>query len=866
MTKGDDVMPKEKILIVEDERVVAMDIQNRLKVLGYSVCGSASSGKDAVKKASELQPDLILMDIVLKGDLDGIDAAGQIRERFNIPVVYLTAFSDEKTLQRARLTGPYGYILKPFEDSELRSNIEIALYKGVMDTRIEHLNRIIGAIRSVNQLIVREKDPDRLIQDTCDNLIATRGFSNAWIALLDENKEFMATAEAGLGEDFLPMTERLKRGELPECAKRALARPDVVVIKAPSAICTDCPLVKTYHCRGAMSIRMEHGGKMYGLLTVSTPIDFMTEEELSLFKEIAGDISFALHAIEIEKERNLAEEALQRSEMELRIRNRIANIFLTIPDKEMYGEVLQVILEAMESKSGIFGYIDEQGSLVCPSMTRNIWDQYQIPDKNMVFPREMWVDIWSRALIEKKPLYSNEPLRVPEGHVPIHRVLVVPIIYQGKVIGLLQVANKPSDYDEKTLSFLENLVGFTAPVLNARLQRDRQEGDKKKLEAQLFQSQKMEAIGTLAGGIAHDFNNLLSVIIGNAELFDERIGRDDPNCEYLDEIKHAGHRATTLVRQLLAFSRKQIIQPKVISLNDILMDFEKMLERIIGEDVNLEMIKAPGLRTVKMDPGQVEQVIMNLAVNARDAMPKGGNLTIETANVNLDTGYFRNHGVKSSPGPYVMLAISDSGCGMDEKTRLRAFEPFFTTKEKRGTGLGLSTVYGIIKQNEGHVWVYSEPGQGTTIKIYLPRAEKDTVTAKEEKAVTGSLMGSETILVVEDDKSLRKLSQRILEKFGYKVIGAKSGKEAMSIIQEYEGHIQLVLTDVVMPEMSGAELAKKLLLLKPELKMIYMSGYTDNAIAHHGLLVPHVNFIEKPFSPGTLAGKVREMLDKQIDN
>ena len=310
-------MPREKILIVEDERVVAMDIQNRLKDLGYFVCGSASSGEDAVKKTSELQPDLVLMDIVLKGDMDGIDAAGQIRERFNIPVVYLTAFSDEKTLQRARLTGPYGYILKPFEDSELRSNIEMALYKGVMDARIEHLNRIIRAIRSVNQLIVREKDPDRLIQDACDNLIETRGFLSGWIALVDENGELIKTAESGLGKDFLTMVERLKRGELTECAKRALAKPDVVVIKDPSTTCSDCPLVKSYHGRGAMSIRMEHDGKVYGLLTVSTPIDFMTEEELSLFKEIAGDISFALYAMEVEKERKLSEEGLRERTYEL---------------------------------------------------------------------------------------------------------------------------------------------------------------------------------------------------------------------------------------------------------------------------------------------------------------------------------------------------------------------------------------------------------------------------------------------------------------------------------------------------------------------------------------------------------------------
>jgi PAS domain S-box-containing protein len=385
--------------------------------------------------------------------------------------------------------------------------------------------------------------------------------------------------------------------------------------------------------------------------------------------------------------------------------------------------------------------------------------------------------------------------------------------------------------------------------------------ERKQLELQLRQSQKMEAIGQLAGGVAHDFNNLLTIISGYGEMVADGLGPDSPHLGQVKEIQKAADRAASLTRQLLAFGRRQVLAPQVLDLNGMVSNMDKMLRRLIGEDINLVPISGGELGRVKADPGQIEQIIMNLAVNARDAMPKGGKLTIETADVFLDDAYARKH-VAVTPGPYVMLAVSDTGCGMDAATQARVFEPFFTTKALgKGTGLGLATVYGIVKQSGGSIWIYSELGKGTTFKMYLPRVDDMVTQVKLSHAVADDCRGTETVLVVEDEETIRSLVHGILETRGYTVLEANCGVEGLEICQKYPHTIHLLLTDVVMPQMSGPELAGKLASLRPETKVLFMSGYTNKAIGQDGLLERNTAFIEKPFTPQSLARKVREVLD-----
>lgn len=383
---------------------------------------------------------------------------------------------------------------------------------------------------------------------------------------------------------------------------------------------------------------------------------------------------------------------------------------------------------------------------------------------------------------------------------------------------------------------------------------------RKRLEEQLRQAQKMQAVGRLAGGIAHDFNNLLTAINGYAELLLSMLRPGDPLRSDVESILKAGQRAAMLTQQLLAFSRRQVMEMRVVNLNQVLTDMTAMLQRIIGEDIVLEFIPEAQLGHVRVDAGQMGQVVINLAVNAREAMPTGGRLTIETANVDLDETYAAER-IEVTPGRYVLLSVSDTGIGMSPKVRQHLFEPFFTTKEG-GTGLGLATAYGIIKQFGGHIGVYSEEGRGTTFKIYLPRVDEPVEPYPEGISGPEWPRGDETVLVVEDNEMVRRLALRVLRGQGYTALEATSGEEALEKAAMHPGPIHLLLTDVVMPEMSGKELLGRLQQVRPGLRVLYMSGYTDNVIARHGMLEPGTPFIQKPFTPQALAHKVRAVLDR----
>ncbi len=414
------------------------------------------------------------------------------------------------------------------------------------------------------------------------------------------------------------------------------------------------------------------------------------------------------------------------------------------------------------------------------------------------------------------------------------------------------------DYIVKTN--LKRLV----PAVQRELREVEERRHRRRLERHVLQLQKFEAIGRLAGGVAHDFNNLLGVILGQSEILLDR-SHDEGIIRGLEMIRESARRGATLTRQLLAFGRRQVLEPKVLNINVILADVEKLLRRVIGEDVEVNFQMGAELGNVRADPGQLEQVIVNLATNARDAMPAGGKLTFATANVDLDEAY-ADRRVMIRPGHYVRLTVSDTGCGMEKETQAHIFEPFFTTKERgKGTGLGLATVYGIVKQSGGYIWVYSEPGHGTAFKIYLPMvggaAENPRCAERNEKPVHGS----ETILVVEDDDSLREVTSEFLQGSGYVVIAAESPEQALLLAEGHNGPIDFLLTDVVMPKMNGRELASRLIKVRPGIKVLYVSGYADGVVREgvHGPLGEGLAFLQKPYTRGAITRKVREILDSQ---
>jgi PAS domain S-box-containing protein len=567
-------------------------------------------------------------------------------------------------------------------------------------------------------------------------------------------------------------------------------------------------------------------------------------------------------------QRKKAEEQLRSSRNEMAVINNIAEIMLTTHGDDRYEAVLQFILETMSSRYGFFGFINEDGDLVCPAMTNGVWTEQQTANETTVFPPDQWAGLWGRSLIERRTIFANDNLHVPAGHLALRNALAAPIIHQEKLIGEITVVNKDGDFGPENVALLERLAGYLAPVLNARLESDRQHEqslqalrEKEELTRQLAQAQKMEAVGQLAGGVAHDFNNLLTVITGFAEVAADGVDDADPLQNDLNEIRRAAGRAAELTKQLLAFSRKQIIAPQVISLNDTIAKATRMLRRVIGEDVQLDFAPGQRLRRANADPGQIEQILVNLAVNARDAMPGGGWLTIATDNVDFDRETCEECG-EPLHGEFVRIEVSDIGHGMTEEVRSKIFEPFFTTKEVgAGSGLGLSVVYGAVAQNNGHIWVESIPGKGATFTIVLPRVLEKVSVESPAASERPRRDGNETILLVEDEKMVRHLAEIILKRQGHHVLSAKNPGEALLLCEQHEGPIDLLVTDVVMPGMNGSQLYQRLTEIRPGLPVLFISGYPRQAITDQGLLRENTNFLPKPFSVEVLTRTIRDILD-----
>jgi PAS domain S-box-containing protein len=930
-------MSNAQILVVEDENIVALDLQVRLNGLGYEVTAVAATGEDAISKAGKTQPDLVLMDIKLKGEMDGVTAAEQIQAKYDIPVIYVTAFADEMTLQRAKITEPYGYLLKPFEERELHTTIEMALYKHQMERRLRQSERWLSTtLNSIGDAVIAT-DIQGLI--TFMNPVAQTltGWSEAEALGLDATKIFnIISSETRTPIESL-VSKAIRLGEVVELGNDAL-----LVAKDGAELPVDDTVAP---------IRDEKG-------------------------QITGTV-LVFHDI---SDRKKAEAEIRRRNKELILLNRIISASAAEPNPEAILETAcRALALAFDLPQAAAGLIDKG------TMSAMVIAEYRA-EESLISVGEV-LPIRANPMVQfllthKAPLIvnqvdNNSGLNSIQGLMSrsgLASLLVIPLIIEGEVVGCLSLgADEPRPFtpDEVSLAwnaadqvalalarsqlaqthhrlttaieqaaesviitdaagaityvnpafeqisgysqaevigrsfgFLEDddLAAFTFEKIWGAIDREGswcgrlvnkksdgshytvdttitpvrgENGDtvnyvalqrditrELQLEQQFHQSQKMEAIGQLAGGVAHDFNNLLTAINGFAELTQFQLEEDDPLQECVGKILFAGKRAADLVRQLLAFSRKQVIQPSVLELNDVVSELDKMLKRIIGEHIQVRTVLPSDLWLVKADPTQIEQIIINLAVNARDAMPSGGQLTLETGNVVLDETYADLH-LEAEPGDYVMLAVGDTGVGMSREVAAHIFEPFFTTKEiGKGTGLGLATVYGIVQQSGGHIWVYSEEGQGTTFKVYLPRANQQ-VNGRRSNGQSAALpRGTETILLVEDEPAVREIAARSLRGLDYVVLEAADGQAALDRSYEHNGEIQLLLTDIVMPGINGQTLANRLVEHRPGLKTLFMSGYTDSTVESHGVLEPDMPFIQKPFSPGALVRKVREVLDE----
>lgn len=891
-------MDTHRILVVEDDQIVAAGLRRNLLKMGYEVPEPAISGEAAIEAAERLRPDLVVMDIRLQGPMDGIAAAAHIRRRCGIPVVFLSAYSNQEVVERAKVTEPYGYILKPYEARELQVVVETALYKHRMEQALQERELWLSAV----------------LTSIGDGVIVTDGSGR--ITYLNPEAERLTGWPDGeahgksLEEVFHLIDEE---------TRQPIEPPLATAIREARRV----PMANH-------SVLVSRTGKL------ETPIEDCATPMASAGRPVRGgvmvfrDVSEQRHAEEQTQQAwRFNQSVLDTLPVQIAVLDADGSIVAvnrawTEFAAENQGAPMQTgvganYLQACEQASGpgakearaaaagiraVLEGAATQFALEypCHAPTEERWFMLQALPLDHPSGRVVTVhqNITDRKRAERA---SSELAAIVESAEDA----IIGTSLNGVVTSWNGGAERLSGYsaatmigqplarlfhsesaDEMRVNLERARAGARMPAFETVWQRKdastvqvlvsvspvldpkgqvtgvaaigRDISQVKRLEQQYQQAQKMEAIGRLAGGVAHDFNNLLTVINGYSQVLLGLLNHQPKAVEMIQEIHQAGERAAGLTQQLLAYSRKQMLQPKVLDINGAVADAQKMLARMIGEDVELTLTLADDVHQVKADPGQLGQVLLNLCVNARDAMPTGGKITIETRNVDFSEIEIADV-LDVRPGQYVLLAVSDTGVGMDTETQTHLFEPFFTTKGLgAGTGLGLATVYGIIKQSGGYIKVYSELGHGTTFKIYFPAIEEETEGGTAPATATPG--GTETILLVEDEEAVRALARLMLQISGYHVLVAASGFEALQVAAAHRGQIDLLVTDVVMPGMSGRQVAEALRRSNPSLQVLFMSGYTDDAVVRHGVLEAETAFLQKPFTMHDLTCKIREVLDQ----
>ena len=836
-----------KILIIDDDAMSRRLYASLLGRHGHTVM-EARDGREGLAMAQAALPDLIISDIVMPA-MNGYEFVQQLRglpRHKRTPVIFCSAsLLEPEARALGSACGISLFILKPFDAQQVLATVDHALQKDSVpppaplffDVKLDPIPLLLNAyfekarkleaslqlssLVEVGIELARPHEPVELLEITLAAACKLTGARFATAGILSESSaEVQTLALCGFDQ---ATAERLRKSSFATALLREVItkrKPRRVVRGQAEALDNFLPAAHPGVCT-ILTVPFLAGDRAYGwMLVAEKPASQpFSEEDERMLQALASQTITSYQSAQ--RFRTIQEHA-RDLELEIEARQRAERRFHTLLEASPVGIVI----------TNGTGKIEEVNAEALRMFAYQREDLLGLPIEILVPERHHQLHESHRSR------YFDDPHTRPMGP-------------NAELFARRKDGTEfPVEIALGPLATREGMM-ISATIVDITV--------RKKMEDQLRLSQRMESIGRLAGGVAHDFNNLLTVILGNSDVVMDSLPAGHPALPKLETIRKAGTSAADLTRQLLAFGRQQLVQMRFLDLKHTLQKTEALLRRLIGENIDLRISCDPALGCIKADDGQIQQVLLNLAVNARDAMPKGGRLTIEVNNVDLDDSYLAQHPTVRA-GSYVMLAVTDTGCGMDQATQARIFDPFFTTKELgKGTGLGLATVYGIVKQGGGYIWVYSEVAKGTVFKVYLPRVEQPPEPLRKDD-LEASYNGTETILLAEDSDPLRAMAREYLEGAGYTVVEAVSGKDALRRAAEFAGNIHLLLTDVVMPEMSGPELAEKLVRERPEIKVIFTSGYTDDAVARQGILESTVAFLQKPYRPKDLARKIREVL------